>query len=97
MMSLKQKSLKRIGKFRHLAFDRLLYEHFIKEKWFLDPILKRPIIRDYVVFDISAEGIDAVVFDRKTMKPLKVYELTNYCMHAPIHTIVLVVLATIAR
>jgi len=70
----KQHKLKRIGQPRHLSFDKLFHERFIKEKWFEKKI-------NYKVFDISYADVDAIVFNIEKYVPLEVYELTNYSKH----------------
>ena len=70
----KQHKLKRIGQPRHLAFDKRMYERFIKEKWYEKNI-------NYKVFDISYSDVDAIVFTIDNFVPLEVYELTNYSQY----------------
>lgn len=74
VLSKKQHKLKMIGQPRHLAFDKWLYERFIREEWYRKGI-------NYIVFDISMEDVDAIVFNTETWTVLEVYELTNYSLY----------------
>ena len=70
VFSKKQQKLKKIGQFRHLAFDKWLMDRFLEEKWYNKGI-------DFRVFDVSLNDIDAIVFQIKGYLPLEVYELSN--------------------